>query len=51
MQRQAKAAERRRTLTVVGAAVAVVVIIASAVTFAIVRDDSRVPSGALWVRG
>lgn len=47
MQRQAKAAERRRTLTVVGAAVAVVVVIAGAVTFAIVRDTSRVPSGNL----
>jgi hypothetical protein len=47
MQRQAKAAERRRTLAVVGAAVAVVVVIAGAVTFAIARDDSRVPSGSL----
>jgi hypothetical protein len=47
MQRHAKAAERRRTLTVVGAAVAVVVVIAGAVTFAIVRDNSRVPSGSL----
>jgi hypothetical protein len=47
MQRQAKAAERRRTLVVVGAALAVVVVIAGAVTFAIVRDDARVPSGSL----
>lgn len=47
MQRQAKAAERRRTLTVVGAAIAVVVVIAAAVTFAITRDTSRVPSGSL----
>ncbi len=47
MQRQAKAAERRRTLVIVGAAVAVVAVMAAAVTYAIVRDDSRVPSGAL----
>ncbi|GAB3598932.1 hypothetical protein GCM10027446_30230 [Angustibacter peucedani] len=47
MQRQAKAAERRRSLAIVGVAVAVVVVIAGAVTFAIVKDDSRVPGGSL----
>jgi Protein of unknown function (DUF3105) len=47
MQRQAKAAERRRTLLIVGSAVAVVVLIAGAVGFAILRDDSRVPGGSL----
>jgi Protein of unknown function (DUF3105) len=47
MQRQAKAAERRRTLLIIGSAVAVVVIIAGAVGFALLRDDSRVPGGQL----
>jgi hypothetical protein len=47
MQRQAKAAERRRSLMIVGIAATVVVVIAAAVTFAIVKDDSRVPGGSL----
>jgi hypothetical protein len=47
MRRQAKAAERRRTLLVVGSAVVVVLLIAGAVTFAIIKDDARVPSGSL----
>jgi hypothetical protein len=47
MQHQAKAAERRRTLAIVGAAVAVVVVIAGVVTVSIVRDKSRIPSGSL----
>ena len=47
MQRQAKAAERRRTLLIVGTAVAVVALIAGAVGFAILRDDNRVPGGSL----
>ena len=51
MQRQAKAAERRRSLMIVGIAAAVVVIIAAAVTFAIVKDDSRVPGGSLQSLG
>jgi hypothetical protein len=51
MQRQAKAAERRRTLMIVGTAVVVVALIAGAVGFAILRDPSRVPSGALGSLG
>lgn len=51
MQRQARAAERRRTLVIVGSAVGVVALIAGAVTFAIVRDDSRVPGGSLTSLG
>lgn len=51
MQREAKAAERRRTLTVVAAVVAVVVLMAGAVTYAIVTDTSRVPGGALTSLG
>ncbi|MGL4173729.1 MAG: DUF3105 domain-containing protein [Actinomycetota bacterium] len=51
LQRQAKAAERRRTLTIIGGAVAVIVLISGAVTFAIISDDSRVPSGALGTIG
>jgi hypothetical protein len=47
MQRQAKAAERRRTLLIIGTAVAVIVLIAGAVAFALLRDDSRVPGGDL----
>src|SRR6476661_2895735 len=47
MQREAKAAERRRTLLIVGVAVVAVVAIAAAVTFSIVTDDSRVPGGEL----
>lgn len=51
MQRQAKAAERRRTLTIIGAAVVIVALMAGAVTFAILRDKSRVPSGELTALG
>jgi Protein of unknown function (DUF3105) len=51
MQRQAKAAERRRTLLIVGTAIAVVVVIAGAVGFAILRDPNRRPSGALNTLG
>jgi len=51
MQRQAKAAERRRTLLIVGTAVVVVALIAGAVGFAILRDPNRVPSGALTSLG
>jgi hypothetical protein len=51
MQRQAKAAERRRTLLIVGTAVAVVAIIAGAVGYAIVRDPNRVPGGELTALG
>jgi hypothetical protein len=51
MQRQARAGERRRTLLIVGAAGVVVALIAGAVTFAIVTDDSRAPSGALTAQG
>ena len=51
MQRQAKAAERRRTLLIVGTAVVVVALIAGAVGFAILRDDSRVPGGSLTSLG
>jgi hypothetical protein len=47
MQRQAKAAERRRTLLIIGTAVVVVAVIAGAVGFAILRDPNRVPSGNL----
>ena len=47
MQRQAKAAERRRTLLIIGTAVAVVAIIAGSVAFAILRDPNRPPSGDL----
>ena len=47
MQRQAKAAERRRTLLIVGTAVLVVAVIAGAVGFAILRDPNRPPSGEL----
>lgn len=47
MQRQAKSDERRRTLTIVGAAVVIVTLMAGAVTFAIVRDTSKVPAGKL----
>ena len=47
LQRQAKATERRRTLTIVGAAGVVVALMAGAVTYAIVTDDKRVPSGSL----
>ena len=47
MQRQAKAAERRRTLTIIGAAGVVVALMAGAVTYAIVTDENRVPGGDL----
>jgi len=47
MQRQAKAAERRRTLLIIGTAVLVVAVIAGAVGFAILRDPNRPPSGEL----
>ena len=47
MQRQAKRAERRRTLLIVGTAVVVVALIAGAVGFAILRDPKRPPSGEL----
>lgn len=47
MQRQAKTAERRRTLAIIGAAVVVVAVIGAAVGFAIVTDDERVPGGSL----
>ena len=47
MQRQAKAADRRRTLTIVGAAGVVVALMAGAITYAIVTDDNRVPGGDL----
>ena len=47
MQRQAKAAERRRTLLIVGTAVVAVAVIAGAVGFAILRDPNRPPSGDL----
>ena len=47
MQRQAKAAERRRTVTIIGAAGVVVALMAGAVTYAIVTDDNRVPGGDL----
>jgi hypothetical protein len=49
MQRQAKRAERRRTLLIVGTAVAVVALIAGAVGFAILRE--RPPSGELATLG
>ena len=51
MQREAKAAERRRTLTVVAAVATVVVLMAGAVTYAIVTDKNRVPGGALTSLG
>ncbi len=51
MQRQARAAERRRSLLIVGSAVGVVVLIAGAVAFAIVNDQSRVPGGSLTSLG
>jgi Protein of unknown function (DUF3105) len=51
MQRQAKAAERRRTVLIVGAAGLVVALIAGAVAFAIISDDSRAPSGGLTAQG
>lgn len=47
LQRQAKAAERRRTLTIVGAAGVVVALMGGAVAYAIVSDDSRVPNGPI----
>ncbi len=47
LQRQAKAAERRRTFMVVGIGVSVVGLMAGAVTYAIVSDKSRAPSGQL----
>ena len=47
MQRQAKAADRRRTLTIVGAAVVIVALMGGAVTYAIASDDNRVPGGDL----
>ena len=51
MQRQAKAADRRRTLTIIGAAVVVVALMAGAVTYAIVTDENRVPGGELATLG
>ncbi len=51
MQRQAKAADRRRTLTIVGAALVVVALMGGAVTYAIVSDDNRVPGGDLGALG
>jgi hypothetical protein len=51
MQRQAKAAERRRTLTIVGAAGVVVAIMGGAVAYAIISDESRVPDGPLTSLG
>jgi hypothetical protein len=51
MQRQAKAAERRRTMTIIGTAVVIVALIAGAVTYAILADDSRVPGGELTTLG
>ncbi len=51
MQRQAKAADRRRTLTIVGAALVVVALMGGAVTYAIVSDDNRVPGGDLATLG
>ena len=51
MQRQSKAADRRRTLTIVGAALVVVALMGGAVTYAIVSDDNRVPGGELAALG
>jgi hypothetical protein len=51
MQREAKAAERRRTMIIVGVAVVVVALIAGAVTFSVLTDDSRVPGGELKALG
>lgn len=51
MQRQTKAADRRRTLTIIGAALVVVALMAGAVTYAIVSDDNRVPGGELATLG
>jgi hypothetical protein len=47
MQRQAKAAERRRTLLIIGTAVVVVALIAGGVAYAILHDPTRPPSGDL----
>lgn len=51
MQRQARAAERRRTITIVGAAVVVVALMGGAVTYAIVSDENRLPGGDLATLG
>lgn len=51
LQRQAKARERRRTLTIIGAAGVVVAVMGGAVAYAITSDDSRVPGGALSTLG
>lgn len=51
LQAEAKAADRRRTATIVGAAGVVVALIAGAVTYAIASDDNRVPSGSLTSLG
>ncbi len=47
LQRQAKARERKRTLTIIGAAGVVVALMGGAVAYAIVSDDNRVPDGPL----
>lgn len=51
LQRQARAAERRRTVLIIGVAGGVVALIAGAVAVAIVTDKSRAPSGSLVSQG